>query len=270
MIKCKRKFDKNKDVTNMNSENSIAPINEDLNVAKYDTDSIKNLINPYNLTLTSDKDSISGADYESATVTATLTDKKTGLPVQDELLIYTIHDSDYNLLDDGLLTTDVDGNASVVYTAVGAGDVYVTFSLRTVLQETFVIDDCLKYWETLSINGDTIVDYTLPSEFEIDFTIYSTVLTSNTSLGYLRFNNASGVFVGKAASLQTNIYFFDTIISQITQTNTDYNFVLTYRNGITTLTDGTNTYTSTQSLDKLYSLVSNGGTRLKNIKLKAL
>ena len=44
MIKYKHKFNKNKDVINMNSENSIAPINEDLNIAKYDTDSIKNLI----------------------------------------------------------------------------------------------------------------------------------------------------------------------------------------------------------------------------------
>lgn len=105
--------------------------------------SIKNLIIPYELTLTSDKETISSNDNESTIITAVLTSKKTGLPVQDELLLYTIYDSDYNLLDHGVLTTNNNGEASVVYVASGVGDVNVTFSLRTVLQKTYVIEDWL-------------------------------------------------------------------------------------------------------------------------------
>ena len=218
----------------------------------------------YDFDVAVDKEILSANDNDVATFNCRLIDGTGG--VVGESIDYRILHNDI-VLSSGSRVTDENGEITLEYAATGVGNVDVIFSLRSILQKTFVIDDCLKYWETLSINGDTIVDYTLPSEFEIDFTIYSTVLTSNTSIGFLRFNNASGVWIGKGNSTNRNIYFFDTIIRQITQTNTDYNFVLTYRNGITTLTDGTNTYTSTQSLDKLYSLVSNGGTRLKNIKL---
>ena len=47
MIKYKHKFRKNKDVIKMNNENMIAPINENLNVEKYEIENIKNLI--YNI-----------------------------------------------------------------------------------------------------------------------------------------------------------------------------------------------------------------------------
>ena len=138
------------------------------------------------------------------------------------------------------------------------------------LQERYTIEDCLIYMETLSIQGDTVVNYTLPSSFELDFTIYSTIPTTDPSIAFVRFNSSSGVWMGKGSSTSRNVSFFGTTFNSISSTYTDYDYSMTYENGVATLTDGTTTKTSTQSLSKLYLLASNGGSQLKNIKLKPL
>ena len=161
---------------------------------------------------------------------------------------------------------------SVCFHSKGTGDLNIKAEVvdRMLVSETYSIEDCLKYWETLSIQGETSVNYSLPSNFELDFTIYSTKPTTDPSLAYFRFNSSSGIWCGKGGSTSRVVSFFGNSFSQITNVNTDYNFTLTYENGVATLTDGTNTQTSSQTLTKLYVFNSRGGSQLKNIKLKPL
>ena len=213
------------------------------------------------LSVSSDKDVLSYADGEKAVITATLT----GETVEGKTV--TFKKGSTVLATE---TTDSNGEATYEYTSTGAGDVTITVECMS-LQETYSIEDCLKYWETLSIQGDTIVNYSLPSNFEVDFTIYSTNPTTDPSVAFLRFNSSSGVWCGKGSSTSRAVYSIGgTTFSQITNVNTDYNFTLTYENGVATVTDGTNTETSSQTLTKLYLFASKGGSQLKNIKLKPL
>lgn len=50
--------------------------------------------------------------------------------------------------------TDATGNASITYTGVGAGKLIVTASYGTLLQETFVIEDCLFYSDGTSMDSE--------------------------------------------------------------------------------------------------------------------
>ena len=53
--------------------------------------------------------------------------------------------------------TDATGNASITYTGVGAGKLIVTASYGTLLQETFVVEDCILYDSMSSSN--TLTNY---------------------------------------------------------------------------------------------------------------
>ena len=113
------------------------------------------------------------------------------------------------------------------------------------------------------------MNYNLPSEFKIEFTIYSPNVAQNPSAAFLRFNNSSGGWVGKGSNYNGSIYFFGTIIGEITS-NREYDYVLTYQNGVATLSDGTTTKTSSQTLSKLYQLTSWNYGKLLIVKVKPL
>ena len=99
----------------------------------------------YQLSVVSDKDIISRT--EVATLTATLSDNST--PVSGETLNYQIkHGS--TVIDSGTKTTDSNGEATITYTGSGVGDVDIVVSYGTLLQETFVIQDCYLYDDTLT------------------------------------------------------------------------------------------------------------------------
>lgn len=105
----------------------------------------------------------------------------------------------------------------------------------------------------------------------MDFTIYSTTPTTDPSIAYVRFNSSSsGDWVGKGGSTSREVSFFGTTFNSISSTYTDYNYSMTYSNGVATLTNGTTTKTSNQTLTTLSILTSNGGSQLKNIKIKPL
>ena len=93
----------------------------------------------YDLLLTCDKPVLSLHDNDSCTVTGVLT--LNGVPVQDETIDYNILHND-TVLDSGSLTTDNNGEITLDYAAAGVGDVDVVFSLRSLLQKTYVIEDC--------------------------------------------------------------------------------------------------------------------------------
>lgn len=149
----------------------------------------------------------------------------------------------------------------------GTGDLYIKANCGIIFTEIYV-QDCIKYWDTLP-NADTIVNYNLPSEFKIEFTIYSPNVAQNPSAAFLRFNNSSGGWVGKGSNYNGTISLFGTTFSTITS-NREYDYVLTYQNGVATLTDGTTTKTSSQTLSKLYQLTSWNYGKLLIVKVKPL
>lgn len=110
----------------------------------------------------------------------------------------------------------------------------------------------------------------MPSSFKIEFGIYATQLNHGSSnVAFLRFNSSSGVFVGKGSNNNGTIYYFGQTVGTMT-VNTDYDFVLTYENGSSSLTDGTTTKTSSNTLSKISGLSSWNYSYFKYIKLKPL
>ena len=114
-----------------------------------------------------------------------------------------------------------------------------------------------------------VIDMNLPSNFEIDFGMYSTSPTTGTSIGLLRFNNSSGVWCGKGGSASKNISFNGITLNSI-NANTQYDYILQYENGTGTFKVGQSSISSTVNITKLYSIVSRGGTHLNYVKIKPL
>lgn len=111
----------------------------------------------HSLSVASTKDILSYADSESATITATLTDN--GSAVSGETLTYAIkHGS--TTIDSGSATTNSSGQISFTYTSTGIGDITVEVSYGILLQETFVIEDCVRYD---SASTDKTTDYSYSS-----------------------------------------------------------------------------------------------------------
>ena len=221
----------------------------------------------YSLSLTGTSIIESG---DSDTITATLLDN--GVAVAGETLSYQIkHGS--TVLDSGTDTTDANGEIEITYTGTGVGDIDVIVSFGMVLQETYEIEDCYKY-DTTAHNTNATLNYSLPSEFELQFTIYS-VSTASGNTCYLRFNNSNTIFIGKATSSNRNVYFNDGSDHYLGSTipeSTDYTLTLTYEDGVATLTDGVNTLPlSIASLTSIYNVnIGRQDNYIKNIKIKAL
>ena len=207
---------------------------------------------------------------DSDTITATLLDN--GVAVAGETLSYQIkHGS--TVLDSGTDTTDANGEIEITYTGTGVGDIDVIVSFGMVLQETYEIEDCYKY-DTTAHNTNATLNYSLPSEFELQFTIYS-VSTVSGNTCYLRFNNSNTIFIGKATSSNRKVYFNDGSDHYLGSTipeSTDYTLTLTYEDGVATLTDGVNTLPlSIASLTSIYNVnIGRQDNYIKNIKIKAL
>lgn len=221
----------------------------------------------YSLSLTGTSIIESG---DSDTITATLLDN--GVAVAGETLSYQIkHGS--TVLDSGTDTTDANGEIEITYTGTGVGDIDVIVSFGMVLQETYEIEDCYKY-DTTAHNTNATLNYSLPSEFELQFTIYS-VSTVSGNTCYLRFNNSNTIFIGKATSSNRKVYFNDGSDHYLGSTipeSTDYTLTLTYEDGVATLTDGVNTLPlSIASLTSIYNVnIGRQDNYIKNIKIKAL
>lgn len=139
------------------------------------------------------------------------------------------------------------------------------------VSEIYSIEDCIRYWSNSQIDHttDMVVDMSLPSNFEIDFGLYSTSTTTGTSVGLLRFNNSSGVWCGKGGSASTQISFNGTTLNTI-YANTQYDYIFRYENGTGTFKLGQSSISSTTNITKLYSIVSRGGTHLNYVKIKPL
>ena len=223
----------------------------------------------YSLSLTGTSIIESG---DSDTITATLLDN--GVSVAGTTLSYQIkHGS--TTIDTGTGTTDSNGQISISYTGTGVGDVDVIVSFGAVLQETFVVEDCVLYRETLDSN---ITDLTLPAKYKLEFDIpstsngtYANIGTDSTHriiIGQMSNENPSlnGVWVynGSSTATQNNC---PTIPTQ----NAHYTF--TYENGEYTMSNGGSSITGTiPSGIIMYNLLSTTYTpsAVRNYKIKAL
>lgn len=216
-------------------------------------------VNPVSMSVTADKSILSYVDTDSAILTATVS---ATTPTGRSLNVY----NGETLL--GAMTDNLDGTYEYEYESQGIGDVTLTVTDGTLLIQTCVIEDCIKYWDNLP-NQDTVVNYTLPSSFKIEFTLYSTSVSQNPSASFIRFNNSSGGWIGKGSNYNGTISFFGTTFTTI-NSNIKYNYVLTYENGVATLTNGTTTKTSSQTLTKIYTLTSWNYGKMLIVKIKPL
>ena len=209
---------------------------------------------------------------DTDTITATLLCGST--PVSGETLSYQIkHGS--TVLDSGTGTTNANGEIEIIYTGAGVGDIDVIVSYGSDIQETFVVEDCIIYRETLSTN---ITDLTLPPEYKVEFDIpsisngtYAIIGSNNTHriiTGQFSNDNPSlnGVWVYNGSSTPTRSN------CPTTPTNNAH-YTFTYENNSYTMSNGESSITGTvPSGINMNNLLSTTYTpsAVRNYKIKAL
>lgn len=147
----------------------------------------------YAISISADNPILSYEDGESCTVTAVLTDNS--VLVSGETLSYTVkHGS--TTLDSGSATTDANGSISFSYTATGVGDVDIEVSFGILLQETFVVEDCLRY-------DDASTDKTS------DYSYSSTVTSFTHSVDH--YEAVKSVTVQSGANYYSPVYIDETL-----------------------------------------------------------
>lgn len=208
----------------------------------------------------------------TSVITATLT--KNGLPYVNQEINYEIkHGS--TIIDVDSDFTNNSGQISISYTGTGIGDVDIIFSFGSSVEETFVVQDCILYRETLSTN---ITDLTLPAKYKLEFDIpstsngtYANIGTDNTHrviVGQMSNNNPSlnGVWVYNGSSTATQ----NNCPTTPTQ-NAHYTF--TYENGAYTMSNGGSSITGTIPTGiNMQKLISSTyyPSAVRNYKIKAL
>lgn len=170
----------------------------------------------YNLVLSADKDILSYNDSDSCTITCIL-DSETGL-VENEEINYSIMHNETELAA-GTLTTDENGEITLEYAATGVGNVDVIFSLRSLLQKTYEVQDC-RYWNSneVSVTGsnkhtlyDPNLSVTLPTNAEISFDVINEYISGNKD--YRWWLLSKSLFNGM--SYPNDALFFDKKLSYI-------------------------------------------------------
>ena len=222
------------------------------------------------LSLTSPTEIIEIGD--TTTITATLT--RNSLPYVNQEITYEIK-AGSTIIDSDSDFTNNAGQITISYTGTGAGDITITASLGASLQETFMVEDCILYRETLDSN---ITDLTLPAKYKLEFDIpttsnstYAIIGTDSTHrilMGQMSNQNPSlnGVWVYNGSSTPTQ----NNCPTSPTQ-NAHYTF--TYENGAYTMSNGGSSITGTiPSGINMQKLLSSTYTpsAVRNYKIKAL
>ena len=222
------------------------------------------------LLLTSDKDTLSYYNSDSATLTATVLDQY-GLPMEDEEVVFMIGDT---VLD--TVATDSTGKASYTYSSAGTGEVTFTAECETI-DDTYTIMD---YWYNGSTeySSETSLDITLPSAFKLSFAFKPTDRTTSGggNSTYLRMGSSSttGIWVGQGTSggshgimVRPSTNLWCTTSSQTATWNdvecTFDGTVLTY----TCNNESVNTSTTSSVLTKVNGVVPTSKAHLKDIKI---
>lgn len=236
----------------------------------YPSDRLEEVLIPDTITLTGTSIIETG---DTDTITATLLGGST--PVSGETLSYQIkHGS--TVLDSGSGTTDSNGQISISYTGTGVGDVDIIVKLDgSYIQETFVVEDCIIYRETLNSN---ITDLTLPAEYKIEFDIPS---TSNSTYAIIGADSTHRILVGQMSNQNPSLngVWIYNGSSTPTQNNcpttpTDNaHYTFTYENSVYTMSNGGSSITGTISAGiNMYNLSSAtySISAVRNYKIKAL
>lgn len=108
------------------------------------------------LTLTSDKDILSAADGDIATLTATLIGTESGYdgPLSGREVAFEIYQaSDNTFIETLTATTNSSGVATVSYSSQGIGDISITAKVGSLLIQTYAIEDCIFYDATERVGG---------------------------------------------------------------------------------------------------------------------
>jgi len=136
--------------------------------------------------------------------------------------------------------------------------------------ETYSIEDCTRY-DTTVYSSIVTTEWDLPTDFKVEFIINSTN-GPDPNFAYLRFNDSNTIYCGKSASRNRNIVLFgESNILHTIPVSVDTKYVLTYENGVATLTSGTDSISVNQSnVESIYSVEGSDNASLKNIKIKPL
>jgi len=256
--------------------------------AQYDSES-SNIVSvtvnvPYtDIVLTSDKDTLSFADGDSATLTVQLVDGQgSAVAYAGESVTFEVR----KVSDDSLVETlnpgetDSSGVATTTMSSRGTGEVYIK-SLCGLVSKTYSITDA-SYYNPNSINADTSLSVsTIPTNFKATYTLRR---GSNNSgwveigqdsnnlvfFGVDSGNGAIGIYVKKNGTYETYQRNSNAIVSANTDTLIEY----TYDNGVQTLkvngTTVTLTNTSITSRNYLKYSLGNGTSSIKELLIKPL
>ena len=142
------------------------------------------------------------------------------------------------------------------------------------LIQIYEIQDCIRYVGTPFVNTNTVVDWSLPSQFKLIFVLNSDSFNSasgGTNGVIIRFNNSTGVWFGKGASKSRDVSINGAVVNQI-PVSIDTEYTIEYDNGNIVLSCGEDSVTTSATLTKLYSILAqnNNHATVKSVKLKPL
>ena len=208
----------------------------------------------------------------TSVITATLT--KNGLPYVNQEIGYQIkHGS--TVIDADSDFTNNSGQITISYTGTGVGDVDIIVTFSATVQETFTVEDCVVYRETLSTN---ITDLTLPTKYTLEFDMPS---TSNGTYATIGTDSTHRIFVGQMS--QSNPSLNGVWIYNGSSTPTQNNcptsptqnahYTFTYEDGAYTMSNGGSSITGTIptgiNMQKLLSSTYYP-SGVRNYKIKAI
>ena len=105
-----------------------------------------------NIVISSDKPILSYADSESATLTAQLMNGDVSASISDVTVQFYKYVDGTNDVLLGSDVTDANGEATYTYSSTGSGDVGLYVKVRTLVSETFGVQDCMFYDASSSVN----------------------------------------------------------------------------------------------------------------------
>lgn len=208
----------------------------------------------------------------TSVITATLT--KNGLPFVNQEIGYQIkHGS--TIIDADSDFTNNSGQITISYTGTGVGDVDIIVIFSANVQETFTVEDCVVYRETLSTN---ITDLTLPAKYKLEFDMPS---TSNSTYAIIGTDTTHRILVGQMSNSNPSLngVWVYNGSSTPTQNNCptsptqNAHYTFTYENGAYTMSNGGSSITGTIPTGiNMQNLLSSTyyPTAVRNYKIKAL
>lgn len=208
----------------------------------------------------------------TSVITATLT--KNGLPYVNQEINYEIkHGS--TVIDADSDFTNNSGQITISYTGTGVGDISIIASFGSSAEETFTVEDCLVYRETLSTN---ITDLTLPTKYKLEFDMPS---TSNSTYAIIGTDTTHRILMGQMSNQNPSLngVWIYNGSSTPTQNNCptsptqNAHYTFTYEDGAYTMSNGGSSITGTiPSGINMNNLLSSTYTpsAVRNYKIKAI